>query len=296
MLAGHACAEEAFIRLRQHVSLDSVVVQLGDVADITTRAPATAVRLRSVEIARFRSLVNPVKLTRAEVDVSLRHHGVPLGSIAWGGSSEVVISGRLGHVDLTPGIDEAARQLMGRFGQRGGVAIRVVDSGGEALAPPGAVSIRPDMGSMRQYGQTIELPLWVEVDGIRVAKPQLRFEIFRDAFDISTSEVRLKTSSELEFPLDRIAGMTGTEPSKPAHEPYQAQHINAQDTKDKNLLVAKDRLVRILIEAGTVQLEGQGVSLADAHQGEMVRVRRTSNNDEFLGRAIGRDLVLVEER
>lgn len=286
MLSGHACAEEAFVRLRQHVSLDSVVVQLGDVAEITTGLPETTARLRAIEIARLKSLVKPVRLARAEVDALLaRQRGFSRGSIAWGGSSEVVISGRLGHVDLTPGLDAAAKLLMEKYGQRRGVVIRVVDGGGEVLAPPGPVNIRPEMASLRRLGRSIELPLVVEVDGVRVARPQIRFEISWDTFDSPMPEVVLRKSSVLELPPDLSARAPGIDVRRP---------VGALD--DGDLLIKKDQSVRILVEAGAVRLESDGIALADARHGDMVKVKRSSGNNEIPARVIGRGLVLVGER
>jgi hypothetical protein len=269
MLAQAARAEDAFLSLRPQVSVDHSVVLLGDVVEVTARQPAIAERLHGIELARFSSLAKPAKLSRAEIDGLLNQRGaLPSGGIAWGGSTEVVISGRLRRIDLAPGIDGAASQLMQALGPGHAVVIRVLDNGGDVMAPPGRTSVRPEMGALYRFGQTVDVPLAVEVDGIAVARPIVRFEVSRSPLD----------SAQFDPAPRRAAAPVSVDRGSPAE-----------------LSVEKDRPVRIVVEAGSVRLEGEGTALADAREGDTVKVRRATGGTELLGRAAGPGLVLVEE-
>lgn len=60
--------------------------------------------------------------------------------------------------------------------------------------------------------------------------------------------------------------------------------------------VEKDRPVHILVQAGAVRLEGEGIALADGRKGDRVKVRRTGSEAEVLARVQGQGRVLVEEQ
>lgn len=271
LLAQRALAEDAFMKLRPRVEVDDVVVKLGDVAEVTARQAVLADQLKRVEVGRFATLSRPIRLNRSDIERVLEQSAlVSSGSVVWGGASEVQLVGRSRRIDLTAGVDAAASALMARLGTRQYIEIRVLDDGGDVVGPPGKTRIVPEIELARRRGYVIEVPLLVEIDGIAVAHPLVRFEVTRKPPEFANASL-LPAVPTAQVSLD-----------EKVEEPV-------------NWAVQKDHPIRVIVAAGAVRLESSGIALADARQGDKVMIRRLGGGTDLQGRATGRDLVVVEE-
>lgn len=284
MASAAAHAEDVFLSLRSAVEVDSTTVRLGDVADVVSRRHANLKRLKEIRVSDVMHVDEPLSINRHDVEKILVKQGAfPAGGIAWGGASAVLVTVRRHPVDLSPGIDSAAAMLMARMAPGYDTSIRIIDAGGYVVAPPGKVTVRPDMNEMRRFGQIVEIPLSVDVNDISVAKPVIRLQVCRQP----RQGARAGSDKPLLAPHD-MANRTTDLPNPGATAARRG--APAPDV----LFVKKDHPVHFIIETGAVRLEGEGVALSDARQGEYVKVKRASGPEEFLGRATSPQLVLVE--
>lgn len=274
LAASSAAAESVFVSLRPVAETDSPLVLLGQVAEVAAADPQLAAQLRALPIKRLATLTKPAQVGREDVMAALGRQGVTdLGEVAWGGVDRCEVEGRKQALDLTPGVDAAAVQLMERIGGRRGISIRLVEDGSPLVGVAGATRIVPDMKGARRIGRFVDVPLRVEVDGVSVARPVARFEV--TALPESVAEelvaARPGSISVHREPLAPVAAEGG------------------------DWVVRKDQPVRVVISVGSVRLEGKGIALADARNGEAVSVRYLGNGSTLGGQAGGPGLVVVQE-
>lgn len=274
LAASSAAAESVFVSLRPVAETDSPLVLLGQVAEVAAADPQVAARMRVLPVKRLTTLTTPGRIDRQDVLAAMGREGVVLsGEVAWGGVDHCEVVGRRQALDLTPGVDAAAVQLMERMGGRRGISIRLVEDGSPLVGVAGATRIVPDMKGARRIGRFVDVPLKVEVDGVSVARPVARFEV--SALPEAVAEELLVARPVSASTHREVAG------------PVVAEGAN--------WAVRKDQPVRVIISVGSVRLEGKGIALADARNGEAVSVRYLGNGSTLGGQAGGPGLVVVQE-
>lgn len=265
---------EVFVALRPTATVEGRVVRLGDVAAVTTRGASEQGKYLSIEVSRLASLASPARVTREDIVRRVNtDHPELSGRLVWGGSNEVLVSGKPQRVDLETATNAAATYLMGRLGGGDLISLRLLDSQTAIEVPPGNVRSRPDMQAATRSGAVVEVPVIVEVDGVLAARPVLRFAVSRSPRAGNQAAAESATMPTTE---QRGSPAADTDMTKP-------------------YLVSRQQKVTVLLESDGMRIESEGIALADARMGEQVRVRRTSGNVELAGRAIRQGVVLVEE-
>ena len=267
---------DVFVSLRPAAEVPGKVVRLGDVAVMTVRNPVEQVKWQAIEVARPLSLANPIRLSREEIVRQVgAAHPEWQNRLVWGGSNEVLVSGKLQRIDLEAAVNNAAAFLMERLSDGDFVSLRLVDGADPIEVPIGNVRSRPDTRAARKIGSYVEIPLIVDVDGVQAARPMLRFAVSRS-----------QRNATVETPA---------KPSVPALATEQSRAPVVDIADATPFVVSRQQPVTILIDGGGIRIESEGVALANARQGEKVRVRRTHGNVELAGRAVQQGVVLVEE-
>jgi hypothetical protein len=269
-----ASAETLFVSLRPVAETDSLLVLLGQVAEVAAADLQLAARLRALPVKRLATLTKPGWVDREEILAAMARQGATAGGdVAWGGVSRCEVAGRKQALDLTPGVDAAAVLLMERLGGHRTISIRLIEDGGPVVGVVGGTRIVPDMTGARRIGRFVDVPLRVEVDGVSVARPVARFEVTVLPESVAEELVAAQSSS--------------------TSVRRELQELVAAESGE--WVVKKDQPVRVIISVGSVRLEGKGIALADARSGESVSVRYRGNGSTLGGQAGGPGLVVVQE-
>lgn len=276
--AGTVLAGEVFVSLKADTKISQREVRLGDVADIVATDITERRRLESLQVAVISSEGSPKQLSRSEIEYGLSQVSKEkLPTIVWGGAENVLVSSKPQRVSLASGIDAAAVFLLNRIGGNAHAGLRMIEGIESVEVPHGKVVVRPDFSSIRTIGTYIDVPLIVEVEGLRVMQTSVRFQVIRHP----------KTQALANAERDIESESSGQ--SSPMLDGHASQ------ANRNNRLVVKDQTVTLLIETGGVRIETSGMALNDANKGEKVRVRRVSGGAEIVGRVMQRGVVLVDE-
>lgn len=255
--------ESAFVELRSEALVEQAGVLLRDIARIASRDPAVAERLGSLPVGRCASLAGDCRLDADMIVPEVEAHASETGvRLVWGANRSVAVSGRPRQVSLVAAIERGAAWAVQAYGQGVPVFVDVVEAQTTLSVPRGVTSVTPEIGRVRRVGAVLEMPVRVVVDGVEVARPVVRYMVRRSADGTGDTGAG-----------SRIASM-------------------ASDTR---MAVAKDQRVRLLIDAGPVRVETEGVALGDARVGGTVRVRRSNGLAAVTGRAVDLGTVQVTE-
>lgn len=273
-------AEDVYVHLKPQVTLDHLDVKLGDVASIMTDTDnsRTLQRLIHMPIAKLDSLAVPVSLTRERIDQQLLKLLPELHeSISWGGVTAVSIDGKKQAIDLEPYMDQLAAGLMEKITPRwGNVEMTLMNNRMEWMdAPMGKVSIQPHMQQIQWTGRDIRIPLSISVDGRFYTKPIVHFKV-RPVKDTGFSDA---FNSNVQSNNENGGLATNT--------------ITPRPSPEKSTLVKKNQPIRIMAQAGTIQIESAGIALSDGIAGEQLTVRRVGANDTLIGRVSEDGAVIV---
>jgi len=274
--AGTAHAGEVFVSLKTEAKISQMEVHLGDVADIAAADSKDRRRLELFKIAKLPP-IGAFKLSRSEIEYGL-NKGIrgSMPTIVWGGAENVLISGKSQRVSLAPGIDAAAVFLLNRLGGNGKVTLRMVHGVENVEVPLGKAVVRPDFPSIQVMGAHVDVPLIVEIGGVKVRQTSVRFQV-------------IPRSEKLAFPKNKLY-------AKPeASDESLAALESSSRTDGEHRLVAKDQAVTLLIDTGGVRIETAGMALNNANKGEKVRVRRINGGAEIVGRVMQSGVVLADE-
>lgn len=289
--AGMDCrAETVFVNLRPEAEVGHSEVKLSDIAEVVSRDATAADQLGRSFVDKCPSLALPCRLERSRLAPAIETRAAQMGArLVWGANESVALKGRMAPLPLSSAIDHGAIRILQRMDQGYPLAVNVKDAPDSIDAPPGAAEFRPDFNEMRRIGAVIELPINVLVDGVSVARPIIRYGL-RHGF----------ASGKPELPRPVAASSRQDKPAL-LQRPWQGTAGAFQDDRHAsegpagNVLVAKNRKVRLLIDSGPVRVEAEGIALADAGPGGTVDIRRANGLADIRGRVIDHGTVLVEE-
>lgn len=255
--------ESVFVELRSEAVVEQASVLLRDIARVVSRDPAVAERFGSLPVGRCASLAGDCRLDAdlivPEVEARAAEAGVRL---VWGANRSVAVSGKPRQVSLAAAIERGAAWAVQTYGQGAPVFVDVVETQTILSVPHGVVSVTPEIGRVRRAGAVLEMPVRVAVDGVEVAQPVVRYVVRRS----------------VDGSGDAGAGSSA-----------------ASIANDARMAVAKDQRVRLLIDAGPVRVETEGVAMGDARVGGTVKVRRSNGLAALTGRAVDLGTVQVTE-
>lgn len=275
MLSTAFGAESVFFDVRPEAMVDQPTVVVADIARVIARNGALVEQLGGIPVGRCASLAGGCRFDVDSIADAVEAHAADLGArVVWGGTRGVAVSGRPRNVSLASAIENGAAWLVQVYGQGAAVYVDVVDGVGTVPVPPGRLQMLTEPARMRRVGMYLEMPVRVLVDGVEVAQPQVRYVVRRAA-----------TPAE---------GQSSPTANSAGHSPFVAANHSAAGGEAR-VAVTKDQRVRLLIDAGPVRVEAEGVALGNATLGSMVAVRRANGLAAVTGRAIDQGTVQVVE-
>lgn len=265
--------ENVFVDVRPEAVVDQPQVVLRDIARVAARDSALAEQVGALVVGRCTSLSGGCRFEMDAVAGAIEARAAAIGAnLIWGANRGVAVVGLPKAVSLDSAIDRGAVWLVQTFAQGAPVYVDVVGGPTSVTVPPGVVTVRPEISRMRRVGASLDMPVRVLVDGVDVAQPQVRYLMRRTA--------------------DTHDGHSGTQAGRFDAMPFQAHAIAGSEPR---VAVAKDQRVRLLIDAGPVRVEAEGVAMGDAKVGGTVKVRRANGLAAVTGRAVDQGTVQVVE-
>lgn len=282
--------QTVFVDLRTEAVVDRPEITLAEIAGVFARDEESSKRVGRLSVAHCASLASGCRLDKdalsAIVEGQAREFGV---RVVWSANKSVLIKGRARKLPLTPAIEGVAVRIVQLFDQGNPVAVDVLDGPTSIDVPIGLVDVQPQIDQLRRTGPLLEIPLLVSVDGKIVAKFTARYALRR---------VAATGANDFGFRVGGgNAGGSGESDLSKIRPPAIANGGRQKilSLASQQNVVEKNQKVRLLIESGLVRVEADGISLAAAGIGDLVRVKRTNGLAGVSGRVIDHGTVLVVE-
>jgi len=275
---------DVFISLRDSAEVDQAAIRLSDIAEITAKYPEEREYLGGLIVAHCPNLTALCHLHMNDIAVALQSQsGI---RVFWGGNETVAVRGRKHSFSLLPAIESVAIRLVRAMDQGQPLSVGTDGRLTSVNVPPGTVDVRPDFKYLRWVRDSIELPLDVVVEGGYAIRPIIVFTVQRQRSIQSATPTTPDSRKEL-----KAVSSSSRYSQKERQESDAALNTNSLS----RTLVGRNKEVRIRLVGGPVEIETDGIALADAGLGEYVNVRRTNGPGGFRGRVVERGVVVVEE-
>lgn len=276
-------ADDIYIRLKPKVTVNHLNISLKEIATVTVNSsnPAMLDRLILKPVVHLSSLVNPVKLTRQQIENSLTQAGLKDAAvISWGGVDSILIYGKSQVVDLSPWMRSVADSMSQKNGTQTDFKLMNVYESVEV--PMGKVEPRANLEKVRRYGDEIQIPFSIFVDGKLSATRTAHLKM--QATNLLTGDALNRNKDLQKVSSAQLPYMPGSSD--------QLVELSSNE-QNKSFLIKKNQHVRILVQDAAVEIESEGVSLSSANVGDEIKVRRMSSQDVLIGRAIEPNVVVV---
>lgn len=258
-------------------------MRLGDVAVITqgTRTPALEQKLAGVVVANFGDTPSKI-LTRQNIEETLsRSYPALQGGIVWGGADQIVIRGGVRSINLTKKIDQLAYQIIRMLGPHTGtVELTLVSPQLDKLEVPAIAKIDEVLAIEKTTWSSneVRVPIQIFMNGQKYTETMVKFRW------------RVQQGQQ------RISQEVAHKTSKPgaANSPLDpAVSLQPQMVENVKFLIQKGQRVHLIMHDGDIDIESEGIAISNANIDDLVKVRRESSSDLFVGRVSGPSTVIV---
>jgi Chaperone for flagella basal body P-ring formation len=258
-------AETVFIGLKSDITLDHREIRLGELAEVVSSNPQTVESLSGMVVARLSNLLVPQTIDQAAISNEiLAHQTVANLSVIWGSNHSVRVSGRLQPVSLRAAADAGSLYLLQSFPKGVAATISLIEPLDAIEVPPGQLAVVPRFKDIRRIANRFDLPVDIIVDKVSLTTALIRYRLTGG---------------------DSLSG----------GDAMSTKNSRVNDVNDQNTGVRRGQKVQVVYLAGAVQLESEGVALADAIKGEKVSVRLSGSGAQISGRVSQGQVVKVEE-
>lgn len=283
LFTSNCLAQDIYLRLKPEVEAVLPTVRLGDVAVITqgTRTPALEQKLAGVVVANFGDTPSKI-LTRQNIEETLsRSYPALQGGIVWGGADQIVIRGGVRSINLTKKIDQLAYQIIRMLGPHTGtVELTLVSPQLDKLEVPAIAKIDEVLAIEKTTWSSneVRVPIQIFMNGQKYTETMVKFRW------------RVQQGQQ------RISQEVAHKTSKPgaANSPLDpAVSLQPQMVENVKFLIQKGQRVHLIMHDGDIDIESEGIAISNANIDDLVKVRRESSSDLFVGRVSGPSTVIV---
>ncbi|KQY12032.1 hypothetical protein ASD28_05370 [Massilia sp. Root133] len=295
------------VELRTDALVGHARIVLSDVAVIRTdrtQAPALVAALGAAELGRAPRVGYVERLSRAQIEQTIRRTTANVGAVNWSGAAAVAVRTEAQAVAAQT-LAQAAIAALQRYlaGPGDRTTITVEAPPADVLVPVGEVELRPRAlaAKPRNGRAAVWIDLHVNGELYRSVLVPLLVSVRQQAYlarHVITAG-SIATAADFEVAEADVAGtnaLTTQQPLAPfraARELHSGQPLTAAAMLAGGTVLRGDQ-VRLTIRAGAIGIETAGVAVDDAGPGQPIRARPNGSQDIVTGHLGPSGAVIVD--